>query len=217
MLRRRYLIATVTILSLMISGCSSYNFKQDVADATQVVTEVETREVVSKVYNDVTVEVNVSRNEVSESELDASAGTAAVVTQTVEAEVKIDRPAAPVVEVQTNAALSYPSDGFTMQSGYVNTAYSVLNSILGTSYSSGSYMEEASMYAANMAYRGSTMATQNAEYKLYSGQGSSVSEEKINSVMNNICSRYPLSGYSDVSIGVASSNSGELFIAVLVR
>ena len=201
----------------MISGCSSYNFKQDVADATQVVTEVETREVVSKVYNDVTVEVNVSRNEVSESELDASAGTAAVVTQTVEAEVKIDRPAAPVVEVQTNAALSYPSDGFTMQSGYVNTAYSVLNSILGTSYSSGSYMEEASMYAANMAYRGSTMATQNAEYKLYSGQGSSVSEEKINSVMNNICSRYPLSGYSDVSIGVASSNSGELFIAVLVR
>lgn len=216
-LRRRYLITAVTVLSFMISGCSSYNFKQNVAEATQVVTEIETREIVSKVYGDASVEVSISRNEVSESELGVLERTAAAVTQTVGVEEKIERSTSNVIEVQTNAALAYPSGGYTLQSGFVGTAYGVLNSILGTSYSSGSYMEEANIYAANMAYRGSTMATQNAEYKLYSGQGSSVSEEKIYSVINNICSRYSLSGYTDISIGVASSGSGELFIAVLVR
>ena len=78
-------------------------------------------------------------------------------------------------------------------------------------------MEEAGMYAANMAATGQIMSTKDAGYKLYSGQGSSVSADKVVAVINNICNRFSFDSCNDVSIGIANSDAGELFIAVVVK
>ena len=73
------------------------------------------------------------------------------------------------------------------------------------------------MYAANMAATGQIMSTKDTGYKLYSGQGSSVSADKVVAVINNICNRFSFDSCNDVSIGIANSDAGELFIAVVVK
>lgn len=210
-LRKRLCLLTAG-MAVMLCGCTSYQFKDNIANAneTETYTYVEDGEKESSetIITDITVSRDIDENveavtksyDITPIQDNAeSHGTSAII------DIKADKP------------LSYPAGGYTIQNSYLSNAYAALNSNLGKSLGNGSLMEEAGMYAANMAATGQIMSTKDAGYKLYSGQGSSVSADKVVAVINNICNRFSFDSCNDVSIGIANSDAGELFIAVVVK
>ena len=203
-LRKRLCLLTAG-MAVMLCGCTSYQFKDNIANANETETytyeEDGEKESSETIITDITVSRDIDEN--------VEAVTKSYDITPIQDNAESHGTSA-IIDIKEDKPLSYPAGGYTIQNSYLSNAYAALNSNLGKSLGNGSLMEEAGMYAANMAATG-------AGYKLYSGQGSSVSADKVVAVINNICNRFSFDSCNDVSIGIANSDAGELFIAVVVK
>lgn len=210
-LRKRLCLLTAG-MAVMLCGCTSYQFKDNIANANETETytyeEDGEKESSETIITDITVSRDIDEN--------VEAVTKSYDITPVQDNAESHGTSA-IIDIKEDKPLSYPAGGYTIQNSYLSNAYAALNSNLGKSLGNGSLMEEAGMYAANMAATGQIMSTKDAGYKLYSGQGSSVSADKVVAVINNICNRFSFDSCNDVSIGIANSDAGELFIAVVVK
>ena len=159
-LRKRLCLLTAG-MAVMLCGCTSYQFKDNIANANETETytyeEDGEKESSETIITDITVSRDIDEN--------VEAVTKSYDITPIQDNAESHGTSA-IIDIKEDKPLSYPAGGYTIQNSYLSNAYAALNSNLGKSLGNGSLMEEAGMYAANMAGTGQRKSNKSGGVKI---------------------------------------------------
>lgn len=229
--RKLLLIGTFSLI--LLPGCKQYNFRENAMAATEGYTEIYTevafleKNTEPEISHEITmqndhenmnpqnIDFNYSNN-VYQYDASSSKEEAAQTNTTISNTPNTN---------ETPSKLTYPDSNYYLITDiYSDVVISAINNKrtqagLSTSTISNTNLNDANIYAANMASMGSFInSNTNNTAHMFICMTTGMSEKSISSSVNKLCSsHFNILTYTSYSIGIAHNGNGKVYICIMAE
>lgn len=229
----RKLLLTSTFSLMLLSGCTQYNFRENAMAANENYSEIYTevafleKNTEPEISHEITTQndyENVNHKNIDFSYVNNDNQDNAS-SSMEEAPHKNTDASNAMNTNETSSYLSYPDSNYYLITDiYSDVVISAINNKrtqagLSTSTISNTNLNDANIYAANMASIGSFInSNTNNNAHMFICMTTGMSKKSISSSVNKLCSSHSdILTYTSYSIGIAHNENGEVYICIMAE